>query len=112
MIGLIFLYFIGKAFYDLADQYDKSKWGFAILGVVSYYAGYILGCALLGIFIAFVLSQSLDDMNEYALSFLALPVGVLSCWGFYRILKSQWSRSLTASSRAEVLDGDLINPQL
>ena len=34
MLGLVLLYWIGKYFYKLAEEYDKSKWGFAILGLV------------------------------------------------------------------------------
>jgi hypothetical protein len=35
MLGLILIYFVGKAFYDLAGLHGKSQWGFAILGIVS-----------------------------------------------------------------------------
>ncbi len=35
MIELVLIFFVGKAFYDLAGRHKKHQWGFAILG--SYY---------------------------------------------------------------------------
>jgi len=47
MLGLLLIYFIGKYFYDLAILHEKSKWGWAVIGVVSYYAeGFILAFGL------------------------------------------------------------------
>jgi len=106
MAGLILLYFVGKAFYDLAGQHQKSQWGFAILGVGSYYAGLFLGSILLGVVAAFGYF-SVDDFSDIALGFMALPVGVLSCWGTYTFLKSQWNKRPEKVNREEVLDGDL-----
>ena len=36
MIGLIFLYFVSKAFYRLAELYKQNKWLYGILGVVVF----------------------------------------------------------------------------
>ena len=48
MLGLLLLYWIGKYFYKLAEAYDKSKWGFTILGIVVYYAGIVVLGLILG----------------------------------------------------------------
>lgn len=110
MVGLILLYFVGKAFYDLAGLNNKSGWLYAILGVGSYYAGLIFGGLLIAIgYELFV--GSIDDVNDTLLSFLALPIGVLACWGFFRILKSRWEKKETVTgSTEEVLDAHLIDP--
>jgi hypothetical protein len=113
MIGLILIYFVGKAFYDLAGNHQKGQWLFAILGVVSYYGGQFLGAILLAIGYE-VFFGSIDDVNETVLSLLALPIGILCCWGFYRILKSRWEREETFSGSSEdVLDANIIdqNPE-
>ena len=107
MIALVLLYFVGKAFYDLAGIHNKSQWLFAILGVGSYYAGILLGGLLIGIgYELFV--GSIDEVNETLLGFMALPIGVLACWGFYRILKNSWENK-ESSSTEEVLDASLID---
>jgi hypothetical protein len=39
---------------------------------------------------------------------MALPVGVLSCWGLYKILQNQWSKA-PIQKDSEVLDRDLMS---
>src|SRR5690349_14127334 len=110
MIGLLLLYFIGKAFYELAHEHDRSRWGFAILGVVSYYAGTFIGGIILALIYELGFSSSIEDINDILLGVLALPFGLLMCWGFYHILKRSWSRSAANSNpiSSEVLDADLL----
>ncbi len=107
MLGLFFIYFIGKAFYSLAEQYKKNKWGFAILGIVAYYGGTLITGILLGILAEFGLFD-LETFPEYALGLIALPGGALSCWGTYQILKKNWSKS-GKPIEEDVLDGDMID---
>lgn len=112
MLGLILLYFAGKAFYDLAGRYEKKQWLFAILGVVSYYAGLFLGGILIALFYEVVLEKSIDGVNEFLLSLLAVPIGILVCWGFYNYLLNRWDNEDTPQApvdSSDVLDADLIN---
>ncbi|MEZ4829954.1 MAG: hypothetical protein R3C61_27280 [Bacteroidia bacterium] len=91
MLGLILIYFIGKYFYELADDHNKSKWGFAILGVVSYYAGTIIGGSVIGIIYGLTGNMP-DDTDTFLLGLLAIPVGLLTCVGLYFLLKKMWSK--------------------
>lgn len=109
VVGLILLYFVGKAFYDLAGIHNKGQWLYAILGVGSYYAGLIVGGMLIGIFYE-VFIGSVEEVNETLIGFIALPFGVLACWGFYRIIKIRWEKRETFSGTSEdVLDANLID---
>jgi len=112
MVGLVLLYFVGKAFYDLAGRNNKGQWLFAILGVGTYYAGLFVGAMIIAIVYELFIG-SIDEVNETLLGVLGLPIGVLSCWGFYRILKSRWAKKETFSGSSEVLDATLIdqNPE-
>jgi hypothetical protein len=47
MLGLVFIYFIGRYYYKLAENHNRSKWGFAVLGVATYYGGTFAAGALL-----------------------------------------------------------------
>lgn len=107
MLGLILVYFIGKWFYDLAAKYNRSKWGFAIAGIASYYGGILIGGVIIGISYELVTSQPVDEANETLLGLMALPVGVLMCWGLYRLLQSNWLRD-QETRKDNVLDGDLM----
>lgn len=107
MIGLFLIYWIGKSFYELAHEYDKSRWGFAILGVISYYAGTLLAGVVFAILSDLGIIGSLDGVNNIFLSVLALPFGLLVCWVVYRILKNQWSKAERPAD-TDVIDRDVL----
>ncbi|NER16726.1 hypothetical protein [Spongiivirga citrea] len=93
MLGLILIYFIGKRFYTLAEEFNKHKWGFAILGVVSYYIGTFIGGILIGILgMIFMWDFVLEETNNFALGLVALPFGIALCIGLYYLLQYLWKR--------------------
>ncbi|WP_397446063.1 hypothetical protein [Polaribacter sp. R77954] len=93
MLSVILLYWIGKYFYKLADEYNKSKWGYGILGIVIFYAGFFLfGFGI--IFIAEVVSEgSTDIFSDTLLGFIMMPFGVLSCYVLYKYLEKTWNKN-------------------
>jgi len=108
MIGLLLIYFIGKAFYKLAELHNKSKWGMAILGVLSYYFGTFLGGVILALGYEIYEPNSLDNLNDTLLGLMGLPFGIFACWGFYTILKKQWNKKKEDSDNM-ILDEDFMN---
>ncbi len=92
MLGLIFLYFIGKYFYKLADEFNKNKWLFAVLGILVYYVGTFIGGALLGIMDGLI-GIGFDWDNNLALGLIALPFGIASAYLFHYLLRKQWEKS-------------------
>lgn len=101
MLGLLLLYFIGKNFYKLAEQYDKSKWGFAILGVASYYGG-----GIISVFLLILVFPELYHTEDYVLDLIGLPLGLLFCVGLYQILKANFKKNASLSSQdsEDILD--------
>lgn len=87
MLGIIFLYFIGKYFYTLAEKFDKNKWLYAILGVIVYYVGTFIGGVVLGILDG-LLDIGFDWDNSLVLGLIALPFGIATAYLFHYILKS------------------------
>ncbi len=92
MLGLLFLYFIGKYFYKLVDEFYKNKWLFAVLGIVVYYVGTFIGEALLGIMDG-LMNISFDWDNNWALGLISLPFGIVAAYLFHFLLKEQWEKS-------------------
>ncbi|PQJ77716.1 hypothetical protein [Polaribacter porphyrae] len=93
MLGLILLYWIGKYFYKLAEEYNKSRWGYAILGIVVYYIGLlVLGGIVVGI-VEIIFEGFIDSVNDVLLSFIALPFGILSCYLLYKYLEKTWKNN-------------------
>ncbi len=104
MLGLLFLYFIWKYYAELAFEYHKHRWGYGLLGIAVYYIGTFLGGILLVAFALMIDSDFVDKTSDTVLGVMALPIGLLSVWGFYKFLKKKWSR---AGINPDSLDGDL-----
>lgn len=92
MLGLFFIYFIGKAFYTLSEEFGKSKWLYAILGVLSYYTGTFIGGIIVGI-VYHLQGGDIETISEAIFTVVGLVIGGLTCWGFYAFLKHKWNRT-------------------
>ncbi len=90
MLGLIVIFFIGQRFYQLARAHEKSKWGFATLGIVSYYASTFIFGLLIGTTLEIVSPGTVAGMSDLVLGLMALPFGVLSTVGLFYLLKHIW----------------------
>ena len=93
MLGLILIYWIGKYFYKLADEFDKSKWGFAIVGIITYYGGTIAFAFLVGIIMELSSPGFIDSYNETLFGVLMIPFGLLSCFLLYKYLQKTWKQN-------------------
>lgn len=104
MIGLLLIYFIGKSFYSLAEQFNKSKWGFAVLAVAAFYASQFLLGILVGIYAELSGNYSLLE-NSIGLNLFGLLFAALCVTGLYYILKNAWSKKKRGKS-ANLLDDE------
>ncbi|WP_405565950.1 hypothetical protein [Polaribacter sp. Asnod6-C07] len=86
MLGLILTYWLGKKFYKLAEEYNKSQWGFAILGIVVYYAVSIVSATVL----LLIIESFFNTINDYVLGLVAMPFGLLACYLLYKYLEKTW----------------------
>ena len=93
MLGILLLYWIGKYFYKLAEEYQKSEWGYAILGIVSYYGGILLAGLITGIIAELFFPGFIEDTNETVLGIFMLPFGLLSCYLLYKYLEKTWKKN-------------------
>jgi hypothetical protein len=101
MLGILFLYFIGKSFYRLAEIYNKSKWTFTVLGIAVYFVGNF-GVQL---FIIYVLGYY---ENPLGIALVGIPFGLLAWWGLYYYLKKEWSKKGKPTNQ-DVLDEGLFD---
>lgn len=105
MLGILLLYFIYKYYSELAEQYNKNKWGYFILGVAVYYAGMFVFGALIGVVVGLYGDESwLDGSHDLLLSLMAFPFGILSTVGIYKYLQKSFARSTNITN-----DGSLDN---
>jgi len=106
MLGLLVIYFIGKKFFDLATEFERNKWGFALAGVASYYIGTFIGGIVITIFLELFLDKSIDEANDLGLALIALPFGLIASWALYVLLKKNW-RQHPSSFNSDILDEDI-----
>ncbi len=111
MLGLIFIYFLGKYFYELARKYKKNEWGYAILGVVTYYFGTFVAGFMFVIIMEIANPGAVDDLDETLIGIIGLPFGLLAAWGLYKYLEKRFANELSSSGpslNSEVLDDDFL----
>ena len=107
MLGLLLIYWIGKSFYDLAKQYEKGPWPYAIIAIVCYYGlQFVVG----GVAVLVMMNEDpyLDESSltgNWGLNILGVIIGALGTWLFYRYLKNKWS-TIPLTKHTEILDDD------
>jgi uncharacterized membrane protein len=66
---------------------------FAVLGIVTYYAGTFLAGILLGLILLVIGKESLIDNNsEFFLGVILLPFGILATYLLYKGLELNWKK--------------------
>jgi hypothetical protein len=93
MLGILFLYWVGKYYYKLAEKYNKSKWGFAILGIASYYSGILIATVITSLILGLYAPQYFESINDTLFGVLMLPFGFLMTFGLYKFLKMTWAKN-------------------
>jgi hypothetical protein len=93
MLGFLFIYFIGKYFYELANQFNKNKWLFVILGILSYYSGAFIGGIILGL-ISLIFAIEIDWDNQILMNAIAIPFGLGITYLLYFLLKRKWNSEI------------------
>ena len=101
MLGALLIYWIGKYFYQLAEEHEKSKCGYAILGIAIYYLGSFGAGIVVGIVFGIISPGYIETVNETLLSVLLLPFGILACYVLYKYLEKSWNKNKSNSNEIE-----------
>lgn len=102
MLGLLLIYWIGKYFYNLAEEYEKSQWGYAILGVVVYYGGTFFFGFVVGMIVEMVSPGFIEGFNETMLGILMIPFGILSAYLLYKYFEKTWEKNKPENELDEI----------
>lgn len=107
MLGLLLIYLLGKYFYDLALEYNKPPWKYAVIGVLSYYLGIALGGGFMGIMLEWTSPGSVDRINDFLLGLICIPFGLLMAKLTYIHLQKRFAnppRRKNSSLATSILD--------
>lgn len=92
MLGILFLYWIGKYFYQLAQKFNQNKWLYAILGLGVFYGSQIVTAILIAI-----ISEIFDlgiDFESVIINLVGILFGGIACYLFYLLLEKVWKRDV------------------
>lgn len=93
MLGILLIYFIGKRFYDLAFEFDKNKWLYAILGIMTYYATGAIFILLIALLDVYIYEWNFDWDSSVGMNLLVVPSGLLGTYALYIVFKNNWKKS-------------------
>ncbi len=100
MIEIVAVILIGKYFYNLADKYEKSKWGYTVLGIISFY-GTVFLCGVIYAFWFFAQAENQfateDDMSTLLVTFISLPIGIGVAYLLYFLLERNWKKNFVSN---------------
>jgi biotin transporter BioY len=85
---------VAIVFSNLAAKYKKSKWSYALLGIVTYF-GASFACGFVYVMISSMINPDITDQEiETALAFrsLAIGVGILASYLLYYYLNRNWKK--------------------
>jgi len=108
MLGILFIYLIGKQFYDLAQKHNRSGWGYAILGVFMYYLGTFLGGIIICL-ACYSVDIDFEAINDLLLSLMGMPFGLFVSWLTYYFLKKKFIHDI---SDINALDDNILDEGL
>jgi hypothetical protein len=110
MLGIILIYYLGKQFYTLAQAHQRNKWGYAIAGILSYYASTIIGLIIIIVGIGSLFPDLIDPIPEYTYDLIGIPFGLFGTWLFYQYLKQKFvgNSSVNHNTHNDLLDDGLI----
>ena len=77
------------------------------MGLRDSWCGLLLGAFIIALVYEIGFSGSVDDVNDVLVGIMAIPVGILVCWGFYKGLQANWSKPRRRFESEEILDADL-----
>lgn len=90
MLGLILIFFIGKAFFSLAKTHNRNKWLFAVLGVIVYYGMSFIGATAIVLIAVAVGNEGILNYPDALIGIMGVPIGLLAVWGFHYLLRKNW----------------------
>lgn len=91
MLGIILIIFMARQFYNLAADYNKNKWLWAILSIVIFYGVQFIASIIY--ILAFVRYE--EEMqpwsSQYIINLLvSLLTSIAAAYFLYRYLKNKW----------------------
>lgn len=107
MIGILFIYWIWKAFSNLAIAYGKNKWKYFFIGLGSYFLFMFLGAIVFLILMGFINGFETIDNGDYegrGYDFLFTIFAGLGCYGTYKFLEDRGEKEKELAEKEDGIE--------
>jgi len=87
-LGYVFLCYVGFYFFRLAENHNKNKWVFSLVGLATFFIGYFMYVLYFRVFI-------LEEFSEFSLveiGYKAFLTGIFITFLLFRLLSFVWDR--------------------
>ena len=88
ILGYILIFYIGFYFYRLAENHQKKKWLFGIVGIATYFSGILI----YPLYVRFFYVDEIDEFDISAISLKSSLIGLLFVFFLFQLLSLIWSR--------------------
>ncbi|MGL4632595.1 MAG: hypothetical protein ACRCVT_15435 [Leadbetterella sp.] len=97
MLGILLLYHLGRAFSNLAKEYDKKPWVWVVISLLVYFGSQLLTGVMIGVFAPeyFPTPRSSDNI---VFNLIGILIGLLFYYILYKICSYKWSKELDTMS--------------
>ena len=88
VLGYILLFYIGFYFYRLAENHNKSKWLFGIVGISTY----LTALSIYPLYLRFFELDYIDELDLAKITWKSFLIGLVSVFILFQVLSLLWSR--------------------
>jgi hypothetical protein len=94
-LGYIFVFYVGFYFYRLAENHEKNKWLFGVIGILIFFTGYFSYI----LFYRFFELKSIEEIDYSSISFKSFLIGSIAAIIMFQTLNLVWNRKKKISSQ-------------
>lgn len=87
-LGYIFVFYIGFYFYRLAENHQKYKWLFAIVGIATYFTGSVI----YPLYLRFFSINEIPIAEVSKITIQSFFIGIICVFVLFHILDFIWTR--------------------
>lgn len=87
-LSYIFLFYVGFYFYRLAENHEKNKWLFALIGIATYF----LSLIIYPLYLRFFIGDEIEDFDITSISLKSFLIGLIIVFLLFQLLSIIWSR--------------------
>lgn len=88
ILSYIFLFYVGFYFYRLAENHQKNKWLFAIIGIITY----LLFLFIYPLYLRLFYKEEILDINLVLVSLKSFLIALISLFILFQVLSFMWNK--------------------